>query len=346
MAKRMILMLVVVLMVIGALGFVKFRQVQTAMAEGAAFQPPPEAVTTIVAQAGALAGHAGGDRDDGRGAGRDGQRRSARNGRSHRVRIRPFGRDGARCWPNSTRVRSARSSRRSRHSAISRASTTTRMKGLLERPRDFASGIRPRGGRTEADRRAGRRDPRHDRAQDDSRAVFGRPRHSPGQPWPVPCRWRSDRPAAVAASDLRELRRAAAGGRPDPGRASGAHHGQRPRRARGRPDASRRSTRSSTRRRGTSRSRRRSPIPRGTLRPGMFVQTELALGLQPLGRSRCRHRPSVTRRSATRSSSSPISKDENGQTYRGVRQQFVKLGGARGDQIARRLRRRGRVTKS
>jgi membrane fusion protein (multidrug efflux system) len=35
---------------IAALGFVKFRQIQTAIAEGAAFQPPPEAVTTIVAQ--------------------------------------------------------------------------------------------------------------------------------------------------------------------------------------------------------------------------------------------------------------------------------------------------------
>jgi membrane fusion protein (multidrug efflux system) len=43
-------MLTVVLTVIGALGFVKFRQVQTAIAQGAAFQPPPEAVTTIVAQ--------------------------------------------------------------------------------------------------------------------------------------------------------------------------------------------------------------------------------------------------------------------------------------------------------
>ena len=50
MAKRMILMLGVVLIVIGGLGFVKFRQIQTAIAEGAAFQPPPEAVTTIVAQ--------------------------------------------------------------------------------------------------------------------------------------------------------------------------------------------------------------------------------------------------------------------------------------------------------
>jgi membrane fusion protein (multidrug efflux system) len=48
--KRMIGMLVVVTIVIAGLGFVKFRQIQTAMAEGAAFQPPPEAVTTIVAQ--------------------------------------------------------------------------------------------------------------------------------------------------------------------------------------------------------------------------------------------------------------------------------------------------------
>jgi membrane fusion protein (multidrug efflux system) len=35
---------------VAALGFVKFKQIQTAIAEGAAFQPPPEAVTTIVAE--------------------------------------------------------------------------------------------------------------------------------------------------------------------------------------------------------------------------------------------------------------------------------------------------------
>jgi membrane fusion protein (multidrug efflux system) len=51
MAKRMMLMLTVTLGLIGVLGFVKFRQIQTAIAEGASFQPPPEAVTTIVAQA-------------------------------------------------------------------------------------------------------------------------------------------------------------------------------------------------------------------------------------------------------------------------------------------------------
>ena len=50
MAKRMILMITVTAALIGALGFVKFRQIQTAIAEGASFQPPPEAVTTIVAQ--------------------------------------------------------------------------------------------------------------------------------------------------------------------------------------------------------------------------------------------------------------------------------------------------------
>jgi membrane fusion protein, multidrug efflux system len=50
MAKRMILMLTVTVALVAALGFVKFRQIQTAIAEGAAFQPPPEAVTTIVAQ--------------------------------------------------------------------------------------------------------------------------------------------------------------------------------------------------------------------------------------------------------------------------------------------------------
>jgi membrane fusion protein (multidrug efflux system) len=50
MAKRMIVMLTVMAALIAGLGFVKFQQIQTAMAQGAAFQPPPEAVTTIVAK--------------------------------------------------------------------------------------------------------------------------------------------------------------------------------------------------------------------------------------------------------------------------------------------------------
>jgi membrane fusion protein (multidrug efflux system) len=50
MAKRMIVMLAVTLALVAALGFVKFRQIQTAIGQAAAFTPPPEAVTTIVAQ--------------------------------------------------------------------------------------------------------------------------------------------------------------------------------------------------------------------------------------------------------------------------------------------------------
>jgi membrane fusion protein (multidrug efflux system) len=50
MMKRMIVMLSVTAVIIAALGFVKFRQIQAAIAQAAAFQPPPEAVTTIVAQ--------------------------------------------------------------------------------------------------------------------------------------------------------------------------------------------------------------------------------------------------------------------------------------------------------
>src|SRR5947199_6928578 len=48
MAKRMIVMLTVTTLFVAGLGFVKFKQIQTAIAQGAAFQPPPEAVTTIV----------------------------------------------------------------------------------------------------------------------------------------------------------------------------------------------------------------------------------------------------------------------------------------------------------
>src|SRR5579863_7958039 len=48
MAKRMILMLVVMLALLGGLGFVKYKQVEAAIAAGASFQMPPTAVTTVV----------------------------------------------------------------------------------------------------------------------------------------------------------------------------------------------------------------------------------------------------------------------------------------------------------
>jgi membrane fusion protein (multidrug efflux system) len=73
--------------------------------------------------------------------------------------------------------------------------------------------------------------------------------------------------------------------------------------------------------------------PRGVLRPGMFVQTEV-----PVGTTR-----SVVPLPASAISYAPYGdsvfivtemKDPKGQTYRGVRQQFVKVEGARGDQVA------------
>jgi membrane fusion protein (multidrug efflux system) len=49
MLKRMLVMLLVTALIVGALGFVKFKQIQTAIGQAASFQPPPEAVTTITA---------------------------------------------------------------------------------------------------------------------------------------------------------------------------------------------------------------------------------------------------------------------------------------------------------
>ena len=73
--------------------------------------------------------------------------------------------------------------------------------------------------------------------------------------------------------------------------------------------------------------------PGGKLRPGMFVQTQVLLGASQ----------SVIALPGSAISYAPYGdsvfvvadlKDPNGKPYRGVRQQVVKLGGARGDQIA------------
>jgi len=48
--KRMIAMLAVTAGLIGLLGFAKFRQIHEAIGQAASFQPPPEAVTTVVAE--------------------------------------------------------------------------------------------------------------------------------------------------------------------------------------------------------------------------------------------------------------------------------------------------------
>jgi membrane fusion protein (multidrug efflux system) len=75
------------------------------------------------------------------------------------------------------------------------------------------------------------------------------------------------------------------------------------------------------------------PNPQGALRPGMFVQTEIGIGAE-------QH---VIALPGSAVSYAPYGdsvfvvtdmKDDKGHTYRGVRQQFVKLGSSRGDQIS------------
>ncbi len=50
MKKRMLLMLAIVIAVVAILGFIKYRQFSSAMAQQKNFQPPPETVTSIVAR--------------------------------------------------------------------------------------------------------------------------------------------------------------------------------------------------------------------------------------------------------------------------------------------------------
>lgn len=75
------------------------------------------------------------------------------------------------------------------------------------------------------------------------------------------------------------------------------------------------------------------PNPEGKFRPGMFVQAEIALG----------EATPIVALPASAISYAPYGnsvfivgdmKGQDGKPYRGVRQQFVKLGGARGDQVA------------
>ena len=50
MLRRMLLMLAVVMVIVGGLGFVKFKQIEAATQKFKSFQPPPTAVTTVVAR--------------------------------------------------------------------------------------------------------------------------------------------------------------------------------------------------------------------------------------------------------------------------------------------------------
>ena len=74
--------------------------------------------------------------------------------------------------------------------------------------------------------------------------------------------------------------------------------------------------------------------PKGKLRPGMFVQTELSLGAGTRGRRAAGVRDQLRAVRRLRVHRQRPASGEDGKSYRGVRQQFVKLGGSRGDQVA------------
>lgn len=50
MAKRMVIMLISMAVFIGLIGFTKFQRIQASTKQASSFQPPPEAVTTIIAR--------------------------------------------------------------------------------------------------------------------------------------------------------------------------------------------------------------------------------------------------------------------------------------------------------
>jgi membrane fusion protein, multidrug efflux system len=50
MRRRIAIMLIAIVAFIAAIGFIKYRQIRTAMAQGASFKPPPESVTTSIAR--------------------------------------------------------------------------------------------------------------------------------------------------------------------------------------------------------------------------------------------------------------------------------------------------------
>ena len=50
MKKRMLFMLVIVIAFIAIIGGIKYLQIKKAIAQGSSYQPPPEAVTTVVAK--------------------------------------------------------------------------------------------------------------------------------------------------------------------------------------------------------------------------------------------------------------------------------------------------------
>jgi membrane fusion protein (multidrug efflux system) len=331
MVKRMILMLTVMLLIIGALGFVKFRQIQTAMAQGAAFQPPPEAVTSIVAQPedwpttmsaiGTMAAVQGvtvsadlpGTVD----------RIAFESGRSVR--------EGDVLVELDTRQERAQLAAIEAQRDLARLNYT-RLKGLLsERVISQAEFDRAAAEQKQTDAQVG--EIRATIARKTIRAPFsgvlGIRQANLGQ-------YLAAGDPVVPLQSLHPIYVNFGVPQQDSAHIRVGHHvhvtaKDRPELALdGRVTAIDSVVDQATR---NMQVQATLPNPSGTLRPGMFVQAELRLGSSR----------SVIAVPASAINYAPFGdsvfivadlKGENGQTYRGVRQQFVKLGGARGDQIA------------
>ena len=256
----------------------KFRQIQTAIAQGAAFQPPPEAVTTIVAAQetwpatlnaiGTMAAVQGVTVS----ADLSGHRRS------DRVRFGPGGSRGRRARRSSTRGRSGRSWPPSKPQRELARLNFDRMQGLLnERVISQAEFDRATAEQKQTEARVGEIRATIDRKtiRAPFSGILGIRQVNLGQ-------YLAGGDAIVSLQslnpDLRELRRATAGGR------TGA---RRPHACASRPTAWPAS--SSTGRvtaidsivdEATRNVQVQATLanPDGKLRPGMFVQTEVTLG--------------------------------------------------------------------
>jgi membrane fusion protein, multidrug efflux system len=331
MVKRMLLMLTVTLAVVGVLGFVKFQQIQTAIAEGAAFQPPPEAVTTIVAEQeewpaalsaiGTMAAVQGVtvsadlpgivDRiafDSGKQV-REGEVLAELDTRQERAQLAAIEAQRDLAVLNFNRLKGLLSDRAISQAEFDRAAAeqkqtdaqvgeinATIARKTIRAPFSGVLGIRQvnLGQYLAAGDAIGPL-----QTLNPIYVNFGVPQQDIGQ-------IRVGHRVRLTANDV-----------------SGVEFG-------GRVTAVDSIVDQSTR---NIQVQATLANPGGKLRPGMFVQTELLLGS---GRS-------VIALPASAVSYAPFGdsvfvvtdlKGENGQSYRGVRQQFVKLGGARGDQIA------------
>jgi membrane fusion protein, multidrug efflux system len=331
MAKRMFLMLAVMVVVIGGLGFVKFRQIQAGMAAGAAFQPPPEAVTTIVAQqeewpatltaigtmvavqgvtVGAdLPGTVGRISFESGRSVRKGDVLAELDTRQERAQLAAIEaqRDLARL--NYTRMKGLLGDRVISQAEFDRATAEQKQtdaqvgeilaaieKKTIRAPFSGVLGLR----QVNLGQYLAAGDPVVPlQSLDPIYVNFGVPQQDVGQ-------IRLGHRVRVTSADISSAESAA-----------------------------RVTALDSTVDQATRNVQVQATLanPAGRLRPGMFVQTELLLGSNR----------SVVALPASAVSYAPFGdsvfivtdlKGENGQTYRGVRQQFVKLGGARGDQIA------------